>query len=478
MQKILNSFLISLALIISHTTLTCQEWSKTFSIDSNSSSSFSHVLLTNEGNFLMTGLLSNGKDSTYPYIVLLNKNGDLVWQQKYAELNGRILGQAIQGEKGFIIVGENRTYLTAQILFLFIDEKGKSKYFKEYGKLSELTTFKSIVKSNDGDLVMRASVSSLFDSFPFYFHDKLYKINIQGDTVWTKSYTNLASNSTDIIQTDDNGYLMCSDSISTNPIRGGERIDFKVDTFGVPIYAKPTLSSSAHTSRFKNGKIFKQTKGTNFFVVDQKSELLWNSCPDSARSPFRFFNSVQLSGLALVAGDDKILSISSFISGNETFFFLSKFNEQGKTLWTKKYPILNEQARESINWFANTLTDTCVIAVGNKDVSRFPIKYVSWVAKFGNCPLLTSNKELENNTIRIKIFKNPMDYEAIVKLINAPINTNGVFEIIDLQGKLLQTHSFTGDSFTVNRNNISRGMYFIRIKTNDGKTGTEKLVIE
>jgi hypothetical protein len=86
-------------------------------------------------------------------------------------------------------------------------------------------------------------------------------------------------------------------------------------------------------------------------------------------------------------------------------------------------------------------------------------------------------RETTGELIKCQILNNPMLNQAVVQLQNTPLSMKGIFELFDTQGRLIQKHSFLGNTFTIERLNMLAGLYFVRIRTDDGKFGTEKLVV-
>jgi para-nitrobenzyl esterase len=111
------------------------------------------------------------------------------------------------------------------------------------------------------------------------------------------------------------------------------------------------------------------------------------------------------------------------------------------------------------------------------NISRnFLAKYVCGDAM--NCsygPTITSVNDLEEVNNLISVYPNPAtNYTEILFNEN---NFGSEFNLYDIHGKLISTQVINNTKITLNRNNLSAGIYFIRI-TNGEKVQTSKLIFE
>jgi len=92
--------------------------------------------------------------------------------------------------------------------------------------------------------------------------------------------------------------------------------------------------------------------------------------------------------------------------------------------------------------------------------------------------ILDATSETSIATTSIKVFPNPFEEEATVEIDGLDVQ-NGLFKVYDLQGRLLQTFDFSGNKFTVQREQLSSGMYFYQLESKtDGLLKSGKLVIK
>lgn len=77
------------------------------------------------------------------------------------------------------------------------------------------------------------------------------------------------------------------------------------------------------------------------------------------------------------------------------------------------------------------------------------------------------------NIIKAAVYPNPANESFSIYL---PKNLSGFANIMDLTGKVLKTFNLTNGENTV-RHDLPKGIYIVKIQTNDGLSLTEKLSI-
>lgn len=82
-----------------------------------------------------------------------------------------------------------------------------------------------------------------------------------------------------------------------------------------------------------------------------------------------------------------------------------------------------------------------------------------------------------NNNIYLQVYPNPFSSETTVELSGVFVNS-GVFELFDYTGKLVEEGKFSGNIFTLKRNNKTSGIYSLVIKQKNTTLAKIKLVIE
>jgi hypothetical protein len=77
----------------------------------------------------------------------------------------------------------------------------------------------------------------------------------------------------------------------------------------------------------------------------------------------------------------------------------------------------------------------------------------------------------------VYIYPNPVRNSVTVQ-IDEDVTDSFYLDIIDLSGKTLFTHIYSGSAALVNLENLRTGIYVLRLRTNAGKVYSQKLIKE
>ncbi|MEM9821745.1 MAG: T9SS type A sorting domain-containing protein [Bacteroidota bacterium] len=78
---------------------------------------------------------------------------------------------------------------------------------------------------------------------------------------------------------------------------------------------------------------------------------------------------------------------------------------------------------------------------------------------------------------KVKVFPNPFQASTTFT-IEAEATQNLTFSLIDLHGRLIRRHTFSGTNYELHKNDLPPGMYFYSIENTSGLLGSGKLVVE
>jgi para-nitrobenzyl esterase len=92
-----------------------------------------------------------------------------------------------------------------------------------------------------------------------------------------------------------------------------------------------------------------------------------------------------------------------------------------------------------------------------------------------NCSAV-SVKELTNNTIVSQVFPNPTDNEMTIEFSNQ--NTTHRIELFDIAGKLVSSDITEQSHFRIRKNNLTAGLYFLKVTNKIGETTTQKIIFK
>ena len=77
--------------------------------------------------------------------------------------------------------------------------------------------------------------------------------------------------------------------------------------------------------------------------------------------------------------------------------------------------------------------------------------------------------------LQLQVHPNPIGSEAILQLKNQSLQ-NGDFLLYDLNGRLLQKQTFSGDAIHFDKTSLTKGLYFFEVKETGVLVGSGKLV--
>lgn len=168
------------------------------------------VIVTKDGNYLLAGSSKsfNGSDDSDAYMVKVDNQGDTIWTSVIN--NGRIdeIEDVVElNDGGFIIVGATYPGVSdyRDLWIVKTDENGDSLWSKVYGGTGT-DEANSVCLSNDGN-VLACGWTGSYGAGEFDIW--LLKIDMDGDTIWTKTYGGSDSeNGRSIINTKDGEYAI------------------------------------------------------------------------------------------------------------------------------------------------------------------------------------------------------------------------------------------------------------------------------
>lgn len=85
-------------------------------------------------------------------------------------------------------------------------------------------------------------------------------------------------------------------------------------------------------------------------------------------------------------------------------------------------------------------------------------------------------KELTNNSIISEVYPNPSENDMTVVFENA--NTVHKIELFDITGKIISSETTEEASFKIKKNNISEGLYFLKVTNKVGQSTTQKVIFK
>ena len=93
-----------------------------------------------------------------------------------------------------------------------------------------------------------------------------------------------------------------------------------------------------------------------------------------------------------------------------------------------------------------------------------------------NCFVTGIIDGLNKNAIINDVYPNPSDNEITVAFTNS--NTTHHIELFDVTGKMISSETTEQAAFKIKKNNISAGLYFLKITNKSGETITQKIIFK
>jgi Secretion system C-terminal sorting domain len=77
----------------------------------------------------------------------------------------------------------------------------------------------------------------------------------------------------------------------------------------------------------------------------------------------------------------------------------------------------------------------------------------------------------------IHISPNPVSVAALVEIENAPLSIHGTFQVFDITGRLLNAGQFEGNQFILERKSLNKGVYILRILSENSAIASKKIIV-
>ncbi len=189
-------------------------WAKTYG---GSNGDFgTSVVQISDGSYIITGYTySFGTGNSYPdiYLIKTDANGDTVWTKTYGG-NYLDAGFSVQqtSDEGYIIVGWTTSFGAGGDVYLIkTNANGDPMWTKTFGGSGSEYAY-SVQQTSDEGYAITGSTFS-FDSGGGDVY--LIRTNVNGDTIWTKTYGgSLLDWGYSVQQTSDEGYIITGNTYS------------------------------------------------------------------------------------------------------------------------------------------------------------------------------------------------------------------------------------------------------------------------
>ena len=404
-------------------------WTRTFGGDSSDIGY--QVQQTIDSGFVIVGeTKSFGAGNADVYLIRTNPDGDTLWTKTFGGTFYDIGNSVLQTDDGgFIIVGETASFGTgnADVYLIRTNSNGDTLWTKTYGGTDGDQSY-SICKTGDSGFVIAGQKEAFYVNNPDNIDAFLIRIDLNGDTLWTKTY-----DVTDydvgfsVQETKDSGYIITGSIYDVDATTTEDvyliRTKSNGDTLWTRTFGGTSMDAGASVKQtFDGGYIiagYTWSIGAGFYDVyliriDAEGSTLWEQT--YGETEYNEGNSIQQTsdGGFIIAG-----ATQSFGAGGSDVYLIRL---DTITTGIKKYNPAN-------NFIADNYT-------------------VSF--------------DYKNNLISIHY---SIPYSSSVKIEAYDIQGKLVNVIVD---KLLQkgSYSIKWDAKQINNKLLAGGMYFLKLSVN------------
>jgi hypothetical protein len=308
------------------------------------------VQQTFDGGYIIVGNVWNlSVGYTDVYLIKTNTNGDTLWTKTYGGSNSDY-GYSVQQttDSGYIVVGFSGSFSAGgdgDVYLIKTDVNGDTLWTKTYGGINNDDAF-SVHQTNDGGYVIAGSIYILGLGKWNVF---LLKTDYMGNFNWLKSYGGSNDDlAYSVQQANDGGYVIAG---TTDSFGSGDNDVYviKTDSIGDTLWTKTYKGVNNDI-----GRAISKTTDAGFIIVgitggglylikiDSIGNVIWSKTYGGVN--YADGRSIQQTadGGYIVAG-----GTNSFGAGNYDIYLI-KTNSIGDTLWTKTFGGANNDYAYSV----------------------------------------------------------------------------------------------------------------------------------
>jgi hypothetical protein len=482
MNKKVFSFLTFIGIwFLGISTIYCQSpdtlWTKTFGGDSTDVGL--SIQQTSDTGFILVGYTrSFGAGNSDVYLIKADQDGNELWTKTYgggADDYGNSVQETSDG--GFIIVGETWSYGTwdADVFLIKTDAAGETLWTKKYSDSTSECGY-SVKQLPDSGFII---VGARFFAVDGHYDVLLIRTEMNGDTIWTKTYGGPYEDIGYSVQlTTEGGFIITGRTSSFGS--GGEDVYLlKTDSVGNIIWqnayggVNSDFASEVQLVLNTGYILIGETNsfgasGREFYVVrvDDSGDSLWT----------RTYGGMQLErgySIDQTANGGYVMTGMTESFGSYVDIWVVRINEFGDTVWTKAWGGDEIEYGHSIKQTLDTGYVICgksnSFGAGNFDVYLVKIETDVSISE-------QRSNETTKDIISLKCFPNPFSERTELRLFvgNKEANNKTIeLKIYGLSGKLIESSylnatensicTFWWDGKDYNAKEVPSGIYYAKI---------------
>jgi len=400
---------------------------------------------TKDGGYVVVGASTSYGNSYQVYLVKTDSLGDTIWTKTYGGTNydfGYSVQQTTDG--GYIITGSTNSFgNSAQLYLIKVDSLGDTLWTKTYGDTaSEIG--RAVRQTTDGGYI----ITGFTNSFGYGWQVYLVRTDSLGDSLWIKTFGGPGiDKGWSVEQTPDRGYII-GGSINS-PLDDDPIWVIKTDSFGDTLWARiygtdTYIGRSVQPTEDGGYIVVGYDLGGSIYLVktDSNGDTLWTK-DFYLTDPAEAYTGLQTRDKGYIVGG----KTREYIDNHN--FFLVKTDSLGDTLWTKRYGTGMTEGAQCVQQTA----DSGYILVGTDGFSGDNSQV--WLIKtdaYGNIGITENGtpRQFSNNNQPI-VFPNP--YVSFTKVRGYEKNR---FTVYDITGRNLG--NYWGEKIGFD---LQPGIYFI-----------------
>jgi hypothetical protein len=380
------------------------------------------VQQTSDGGYIIAGVVqSYGAGLADIYLMKTDASGTFQWDRAIGGADGD-LGQSIQqtSDGGYIITGRTASFGQGgdDVYLVKTDASGNIEWTKTYGGSTDDEVGNCVKQTSDGGYIIAGTTGSFGAGLEDVY---IIKTDATGTLLWANTYGGTDTEYGYYIQqTSDGGYIVVGDTYSFGAGNGDVYL-LKIDVTGAVLWSKAYGGTDA-----EEGASVQQTSDGGYIV----------------------------SGIT-----------ASFGSGGIDAYLI-KTDNLGNSGCNETSPA--------------TITGTGgATSSGGFSISGGAPGYTLASTSLGGvettlCATVGINED--RTSANINIYPNPFSSSTT---IHSDIDiTNAELAIIDIYGKEVRKISIPENEISINRNNLSAGIYFYRIMKDQKIISSGKLAVE
>ncbi|UCE65796.1 MAG: hypothetical protein JSU85_13170 [Candidatus Zixiibacteriota bacterium] len=198
------------------------------------------AIQTSDGKYVIAGYTNSfGAGGRDLFIVKADENGDTLWTRTYGGADNDEGYSVIEtADSAYLIAGYTASFGAGfnDVYLIKIDINGDTLWTKTTGD-SLRQEGRSIAATSDGGYIITGLTGAI--STDVY----LIKVDENGDTLWTRSYDSILRDAGNYVQqTSDGGYIIAATSCGTTPDDPCSGYLIKTDRLGDTLWTSPSIS--------------------------------------------------------------------------------------------------------------------------------------------------------------------------------------------------------------------------------------------